>query len=178
MNNQEKILDVLEDMKEFPKKYFKFYIHDSHATICPQNGGGMRVSKAFLAEFQDGRLINTYQFDASEPAEDQTFILAARKNKFITYVSSGDEFEQFGYIPCQSKAEDQKVDHLFCGLFLTEHLTVLLAGGSAYQEILYREILHEEDQPDVLEVLRLLAKSIPQQEVDYVQEEQETFEIN
>ena len=171
-------MDALEDMKESPKKYFKFYIHDNHAMICPQNGGGMRVSKAVLAEFQDGQLINAYQFNASKPAEDQTFILAARKNKFITYVSSVDEFERFGYIPCQSKAEAPKVDHLFCGLFLTEHFTILLAGGSAYQEISYREILSEQGQPDAFEVLQLLVKTVSQQEVDHVQEEKETFEIN
>ena len=177
------IQKFLNDMNDTPKKYLRVRIGSGRGVIALTDGSRMNLKSAVIAELQDRKPVFVYRYDA-DAAEDIPFnvVLGMRKNKAMAYIAGPSRIEHAGYIRCQSKhdlddddeilADTSSANKFLCGVFTTEHFTILIAGGSNCPHTMCRELVRSEEQPDIQDMIGLLGVCMAKQnkEVENVQE--------
>ena len=183
MNDEtyDSVNEIFADMEDHPKKYMRVQIRGNKGIIVLTGCDGIVLKKALIAEFQNGRLSQLYEFD-SEKDNENNLLFVAKKNKVVAYAFGHGEISYSGHLLCYREKNidaDASVpypclDKVLCGVFVTEYHAYLLVADTKHSKMLYEDLLLEKDQPSLLDVFHAFSscRSNQTSEVkDHVEEE-------
>ena len=173
--------EIFADMEDHPKKYMRVQIRGNKGIIVLTGCDGIVLKKALIAEFQNGRLSQLYEFD-SEKDNENNLLFVAKKNKVVAYAFGHGEISYSGHLLCyreknidaDASVPSPCLDKVLCGVFVTEYYAYLMVADTKHSKMLYEDLLLEADQPSLLDVFHAFSscRSNQTSEVkDHVEEE-------
>ena len=173
--------EIFADMEDHPKKYMRVQIRGNKGIIVLTGCDGIVLKKALIAEFQNGRLSQLYEFD-SEKDNENNLLFVAKKNKVVAYAFGHGEISYSGHLLCyreknidaDASVPSPCLDKVLCGVFVTEYYAYLMVADTKHSKMLYEDLLLEKDQPSLLDVFHAFSscRSNQTSEVkDHVEEE-------
>ena len=105
MNTNQRINYIFARKKENPEKFFRAVICGERSYVAMPDGGAVKLQKAIVGEFQDGKPVFVYKFDETAPKnQDGCYVsVVMRENKELAYLSGSEKVERQGYSNWKAK---------------------------------------------------------------------------
>ena len=169
MDTNQRINYIFARKKENPEKFFRAVICGERSYVAMPDGGAVKLQKAIVGEFQDGKPIFVHKFNESDlKNQDGRYVsIVMRENKELAYFSGSEKIECRGYIRCAGKREEddedfdcaeerEPSDRMFCGVFKTQHFTIFLVISEKFKKSVLRDyICGYQSEPELFEALSL-----------------------
>ena len=169
MNINERINYLFASKRENPEKFFRAVICGERSYVAMPDGGAVKLQKAIVGEFQDGKPVFVHKLDENDlKNQDGRYVsVVMRENKELAYLSGSEKVERQGYIRCAGKKDEDDEDsdyseerlpsnRMFCGVFTTQHYTIFLVIGEMFKKTVLRDFIRRhQSEPELLEALSL-----------------------
>ena len=148
----EKIYQLFEDAKEHPKKYLRIQITKSGAYLVRNAGNPIVFRKATIVEIRDNQVVYSYKYDSSTPIQSNLLVVGKQKKGFA-YTEFNEDITASGYIHTNHDAEKEG---WFCAILESDISTIVVCCCTKKNETLYEEFFTDENQPKVLDCIKLI----------------------